>query len=204
MKRLEKLKKLYAKLVEKFYDRLDRDLIASSKDFLGGHGRVVGHEPTFEVLNPTQVVIFGAGLVVGEKSWKSKLFGKRVIWFGDLNLSQDLDNLVGLSRLAGDTLYVLNRNHGDVCSVRSVGNDNVIKLDSPGVEQDLDGRYSYTAEEARTRNLAGAKAILEQSGWLPLHLLEFYGLSAPKAAKRRKAKKAWKKTARKRRAKKAA
>lgn len=177
---MNKIKKFFQKLTEKLYERLDRKLVAHAAGFLGSRGRNMGSELTFTVLNPLKVSVFGAGLVIGEKSLSAKLLGQRVFWYGDLNLTDEMDNLVGLSRIAGDTIYVLSAQKTTICSIRSVGDDNKIEFKTGGVEMDLDGRYVVKKDIARDLNRSLAQSILNDRGWLPTNLIDFYGLKAPK------------------------
>lgn len=183
---MKKIKDFFKGIQGKFYAWLDRDLVEAASRFLGSTGSPLGSPATFGVLNPMSVAVFEAGLIIGEKSLKSKVFGQRVFWYGDLNLTFSMDNLVGLSRMAGDTITVMDPYQQVVATIRSVGDENEIKVRYAGVELDDDGRYCWTKAAALVRNKDKAKSILDQRGWLPGHLIEFYGLKKPRKSKGKK------------------
>jgi hypothetical protein len=181
------LERPYRAVVGFIYRMLDRKTVAAARDLLGP-SRIMGDDTlaSQRALNPRQVIIGGSGILVGERGVRMKLFGRRIIWFGDLDLTSYMDNLVALSRLAGDTLYILNEKRQTIAKIRSVGDENEIKVFPPGIALDANGRYLYSSNVAAFMNRAEAKRLLEQRGWLPANLVEFYGLKPTKKRSRAK------------------
>lgn len=178
------------------YGKLSRELYATAAGMLGFPGKEIGSARTFWVLNPMSIAVFKGSVVLGETSRLAKLLGPRVIWTGDLNLSDDMDRLVSLSRALGDTIYVSLLGNGNnagpvpptkgrhlVVSIRSVGDENTIQWgDSFHLRVQLheDGKYRFNPDWARVTNRAIAELVLTEQGWLPNDLIEFYGLQALK------------------------
>jgi hypothetical protein len=159
-----------------------------ARERLGHPGRMIsGSKSRFHVFKPWNIPVFNSNLIIG----------KRKAWYGDLDLTESMDELVAIARETGQTVSVLRESDGrfeferkprlDKFVVRIVSKGDVNTIDWDEYHRDkvdikLDGgKYRYTDESAISSKSMAAAYYLDS---LTPELRKLYGIKRKKKGKK--------------------